>query len=529
MNNCNSICRNYKTEKGYLCDKEEFSNLGGKSWCKIDTSDVNNYNKYLSEPYSKSNLMGRFFWDYTTEKKRQKICLDDRNSITYNSCSILENFKYYLSIIIIRTLTPVVIGLSIINYQGREHLKQTLNLATATNKQILIFIIGNLRELAQTELVNNGIISQEDLNDSIKTLKDQVNEIDVNNKAEYGAYLKDILRTGSSIIKTNEKFQSSLGPASVMDFFVETIPDEYAMEVIKGGNFVRADNGDMYNWTKTKLNGYGRFSSHQSSEIQYGYTDMFIDSYLHMLCGVVKYTDKPSISWCQFEGAPMPPGLTNTQVAKSIFGKNIFSGVINFNKKNLQEYVDHFVDSEIYFVMSKLPIYLTSKLKGIISSLPENIQSKLPEVPKLKGFNLALGTSPHTDDNPIYMIPLNLQELNSIPKQTPTFNFLRNYFTYQLGIHTDLVPMSKNETISPLEYQQTKQLQDYGNLNISQGMNANNSYIPTQISQLPTYQLQSVSMGGKYKKKTKKNRTKKRRSIKKTYKVKSKKSRRYKN
>lgn len=97
MRNCNSLCKNYKTEKGYLCDKKEPSLLSNKKWCKINTNDLNNYQRYLPEPdYATDVSSGkRYYWDYIQEENKQKMCAYN-NEIKYNTCSLLENFKYYL-------------------------------------------------------------------------------------------------------------------------------------------------------------------------------------------------------------------------------------------------------------------------------------------------------------------------------------------------------------------------------------------------------------------------------------------------
>jgi hypothetical protein len=503
MSNCNSICRNYRTEKGYLCDKEESTNLGGKKWCKINTNDVNNYGLHLPDPYSKTGLLGKYYWDYIKEKGKQKICINDGKT-DYYSCPLINNYNYYLGVLATLFLTPTIAGGSFIYSLGGEHLKQTIQLSTATNKQLLIFLIGKLRELAQKELVNNGISTQDELSNVIQQLKDSVNEIDENDTKAYGKYVKNIFSEASKIIKDNEKNQSELGPTSVMDFFINYIPDEYALEVLKGGNFASVDNGKLYKITQEILKGFVRMSSHPSDGSQYGYTTMFVDSYLHLLCGIVIKDGTPSVSWCQFEGAPMPPGLTTLEVFKNIYdGKNL-------NKEFLQQYVDHFVDSGYYFAYSKIPSLVMNELKNIVSKLPENIQSKLPEIPETKPFNLALGRSPHTDTNPIYLLPFDLQEVNSMPIEPPTtINYLKNSFTYALGIHSDLfsnTTQNNNDTISSEEYQRTKQFQNYKQLGF---VNNTNMYLPNAMPAMPVSQPPMLGMGGKYKKNTKKNKTKK--------------------
>jgi polyhydroxyalkanoate synthesis regulator phasin len=494
MSECNSLCRNYTTEKGYLCDKEESSNLEGKKWCKIDNNDIKNYGLYLSEPYTKMDWSGTYFWDYIEDKSQKKICINE-GRISYNRCSFLNNFNYYLGVLFMLLLPPTVAGGTFIYSIGGKHFKQTIELSTATNKQLLIFLIGKLRELAQNELVNNGKISQEELSSIIQQLKDNVNEIDENDTKAYGRYVKNILSDASKIIKNNEKTQSELYPSSVMDFFINYIPDEYALEVLKGANFATEDDGTLYKYTKNNLKGYGRFSSHASNETQFGYTDMFVDSYLHMLCGVVKYDDKPSISWCQFEGAPMPPGLTTAEVFKNIYdGKNL-------NREFLQEYIDHTVDSGYYFAYSKIPTVVTTKLQKIVSSLPESIQSKLPDIPTTDPFNLAMGRSPHTDANPIYILPLNLQELNAMPKQTTIFYYFNNSFTHDLGIYS--ATLNNSDIISLEEHQRTKQYQKIKQLGLKQGVNNTNTYLPNTTPSATIFQPLMVSMGGKYKRKTK--------------------------
>jgi len=487
MATCKSLCRKYKTEKGYLCDKlEKQGILNNKNWCIINKSDVDNYKKYLGDPFTKTNLTSqtnqKIYWDYVKETNPQQMCYS--SGIKYYPCKINSNFQYMFGILIMIMAT--------IGTVGGQHLSQTAALAGKTNKQILIFLVGKLRQLSQSELVDKGIIEQETLNGVISQLKDDINNLDETDKISQGKYIKNIFKISSDIIKNNTKSLSSLMPTSVMDFFIEHIPDEHAIEILKGGNFITEDDGSLYDWTTKNLNGYGRFSSHAknaSDVIQYGYTDMFVDSYLHLLCGKFKYENGKTVSWCQLEGAPMPPGLTTAEVFNNIYNGN------NFNKKYLQYYIDHFVDSAVYFTLSK-----TAQLAG------------------KKGFNLALGTSENTDSNPIYLAPFNLNEINAEPNpRGVSFNFTKNNFTYNLGIHNDIIASlnitslqdvnetnTRNQLISPMEYKmQKKQMENpYGN-NIGQGL-GQQMYIPSANLNLGASTSQAfLSRGGKYQKKRK--------------------------
>ena len=487
MSQCKSLCRRYKTEKGYLCDKLEKPGINKKNWCKINKSEVQNYKKYLEMPFVQTNFTRKNgnldYWDYVKEMNPQHIC--HSSNVNYYPCSsnsYLNNFKYLFG--------TIIFLLSTIGIAGSKHLSQTISLAGKSDKEILIFLAGKLRQLAQSELVDKGIIDQSVLSENIAVMKDDINKLDENDKTAVGKYLKNIFKISSDVIKQNEKYDSSsTRPTSVMDFFINHIPDENALEILKGGYFITEDNGELYNWTEQNLEGYGRFSSHGKNAtdvVQNGFTDMFVDSYLHLLCGKFNYENGKTVTWCQFEGAPMPPGLTTPEVFSNIYNGD------NFNKNYLQYYIDHFVDSAAYFALSK-----TCQLAG------------------KKGFNLALGTSEHTDINPMYLAPFNLTELNAQPNPRGVkFDFLQNNFTYNLGIHTNSSAAynlsslqgvngttTRNQLISPMEHKMNKQQIEnpYGN-NIGQGL-AQQMYIPSanlNVSSPATPLL--LSRGGKYQK-----------------------------
>ena len=476
---CNSICRKNKTEKGYLCDNPKKSKISSKKWCYINNIDVKNYGKFLTKP----RKSGAYYWDYIAEENRpQSMCLSN-DKIKYNlSCSYLDTFKYLLGGLILTSILPTAYG-------GFKHLKQTILLAGKPNKQILLYLIAKLNRLIQTE-VDKGNISQEILDETIASLKYDLENIDPTDSEGYGKFLKSILSDASSIIKTNEKHNSRLYPTSLIDFFVDKIPDEYAMEIIKGANFMVRDGGELYEWVKTNIHsGYGRFSSHKSIGIQYGFTDMFVDTYLHMLCGSVKNENGEILSWCQFEGAPMPAGLTT----KEVFS-NMWNGS-NIDREKLQQYVDHFLDSGFYFTLSK-----TAQLWN------------------KKGFNLALGTSQHTDTNPLYIVtPPHTYENSQSPTSTPTstsFSYLKNNFTYELGIHSDMSALYNDvtgnavETISSGEYEREKLIGDSSQLNVV-GQGAYIGQNNTQQHMITQPNLQTlIGMGGKNKKTKRKRRNK---------------------
>lgn len=349
MRSCKSQCMEYTTE-----------------WCKLNSNDDNNNSIVLGMP-KKSN---GYYWDYIKEKNSDKICMTNESpsEIKYKKCTIFDKvnyYKYLFGFFLTALITPPALARSALNLGGKSDI------------DILKFMLEQFKE----ELMLNKV-SQPDIDAISNELRNEINQINPTNKTETGTFLK-------AIFKTSQNFAKSQLPAfgeyttSVMDFFITHIPDENALDVLKGAIFVIEDDGAMYEYSKNEMQGYGRFSTHAknaSDVIQYGVTDLFADTYFHLLCGSFNYDTGQTVSWCQLEAAPMRPEMTTVEVFI-----NIFSAGINFNY--LQQYLDHFVDSEIYF-----------GIKKIISIVGGD------------AINLALGTSPHTDKNPIYLLPFKFEE-----------------------------------------------------------------------------------------------------------------------
>jgi hypothetical protein len=528
---CKGICRRNKTQKGYLCDEVKnpstFSTHRQK-WCRINSVDVKNFEKYLGRPNNQMTIYGNYFWDNIVEENNpQSMCLLN-NRINYNlNCSVEDTYKYYLTGLLIKccainieeacielykkatvvaTTTTAAMSAAALTVASdaaihtdlsQKHLAQTKKLSTEDNRGILLFLLDELKNFIEKEQVDRGEISQDILNQNILSIENKIKEIDENDEAGYGKLVKELFKTCSQITKTNEQYNSSLGPTSLMDFFVDKIPDEYAMLVIRGANFMVQDDGALYQWAKSNIIGAsGRFSTHKSIVDQYGYTYMYIDVYLHMVCGVVNINGK-LYSWCQFEGAPMITGLSTAEVFLRMYHG------FNLDKKALQEYVDHFADS-LYYGYTALVARATGK----------------------KALNLAIGSSEHTDANPLMFtekldlgdfIPEKMEgkKTGSIKRFFETlinefgynFEIIKNSFTYELGIHNDLSArynLSQNEqTITPYEREQ-QLINSPDGFNNGRGIRtipsittpiASSSYIQPSLA---------IGRGGKYKKKSKK-------------------------
>lgn len=522
---CKSICRKNKTDKGYLCDETKNPtalSFHRKKWCRINNVDVKNYGKLLGKPNSHMSIYGNYFWDYIAEEnKPQSMCLLD-GRITYNtSCSQEDTFKYLLAGFLAangtlnfkqtlfdimvdiakKTTITSVSGATGIAFLGRKHLKQTHSLAQKDNRGILLFLKKKLQDQYQTEVVDKNEASQEEFNKAMEDLENSIIEIDPSDDVAYGKFVKEIFKKCSEITKTNEQYNANLYPTSLIDFFIDKIPDKYAMEVIRGANFIVEDNGDLYQWIKRFIKtNYARISSHKSIVDQYGFTDMFIDVYLHMVCGVIQ-KDGKICSWCQFEGAPMIAGLSTPEVFLRMFHG------LNIDREELQQYIDHAADSA-YYALSAL----------------------LARAVGRKPLNIAIGTSEHADNNPLIItekidlgdfIPeeMKSEQTSSISSFINTlinklgfkFEYVKNDYTYNLGIHDDLfanINLTENtQTITPWERQQQQMVNGTGNLNIGQGIrpvpNMSMPIASLSYAQTPL----SITRGGKYKKKSKKTRT----------------------
>lgn len=532
---CNAICRKNKTEKGYLCDKvnnpSSFT-LTRKKWCPINDIDVKNYEKYLGKPYKQGN----YYWDYISEENKvQKMCISNRN-VTYNPCSsIIENIKYYLGVTIILSLSTIANATTGLIAISGDHLFKTFNFSNKNDKEIIIELINEFKKIAKKNLIDTGITTQEQLNDAITEIQNRIESIEPDNNIELGKIARDLIQTASNVIETNTK-NIPIRTTSVMKFMTSYIPNDKFIEVLKGAYFVIEDEGEIYEYVTNNIEGYGRFSSHDSDKIQYGFTNMFGDAYLHLLCGSDIKNGK-RVSWCQFEGAPMPPGLSTEEVFKNIFDGN------NINIKWTKFYLDHFVDTGYYIATSKIWMMLYNDLPKYLAKEKIISQSMAQRIKPFKGKNIALGQSyyvehynplymgeklepnyegtsffydkrimPVPDENSITIIPLNIQELNEMPEPTNiVFEYLMNNTTYYLGIHDDLSAKynltGETRTITPLDRDRQKTLNYTDNLNIGEGIRPlpNMSMPITSLSYAQT--PLAIGRGGKYKKRNKKTRT----------------------
>ena len=523
-----SICRKNKTEKGYLCDKvnqPDYLNIG-KKWCVINNDDVKKYSKKLGEPKKSRD----YYWDYVKEENRLLNMNLYGNRIIYNSCNVinylLNYFKYLLTILLILEHAMYVIGGGTFTY-GLPHFLETIEFANLNNKEILIKLVGKLKELCEENLVDKGIYTQEDIITVITNLNEEINSIPDNNDEELGKYLDTIFRIAIDVIKSNP--ENNKYSTSVMEFFVNKIQNKDKMEAIKGANIVLLDGGKTKREIETNMSGYGRFSSHakNATEItQQGNTDLLFDSYLHLISGSYILETGEEVSWFQFEGAPMPPGLNTKEVFENILSNG------NINWKYYKYYADHFDDSIYYFAFSKIPGF-SAQLIGM----------------NYTSFNIALGTSKYTDTNPLFTTlsqtkdspsylneikdypsylwssqqaspeikPFNesteshvlkypIQSLNQfIAPRNIKFEYLKNNLTRLLGLHTDYFPTQ--QTLSLQEYKRSKIDEPNTTGYISHDINKGaNLYIPTyDISALGS--SLAIGRGGKHKKKTRKMRT----------------------
>ena len=469
MRTCKNECMNYTTEKGYICNNLETEKFSNKKWCKISENDVNNNSIVLGKPQK----INGYYWDYIKQQNPDKICMTNeaQTEIKYKKCTIFDRIiylKYLFGVFIIALIVPPVLAV-------KPHLSQTLSLLGKSDIEILKFILKQFK----AELKKNNV-SQADIDIISNELETEISQINSSNKGETGRFLKKIFEISQNVTKSQIPALGDYS-ISVMNFFITHIPDENALDVLKGANVITEDNGAMYDYSKNQMKGYGRFSSHAKNAtdvIQYGVTDLFADTYLHMLCGKFDYKTGETVSWFQLEGAPMPPGLNTMEVFK-----NILSNGINLNY--LKEYLDHFVDSGIYF---SVKTYI-----DIVGG---------------EAINLALGTSPHTDKNPIHLIPFNLEKAleessHQITNENLVYTPLDNGFTNSInmlqGINTTSFTSNRNNSSS-----------------LPQNLLSNsvsNNYIGQNTSLVTSPNMLTLNRGGKTKRKrvNKKNKTKKKR------------------
>jgi len=434
MQDCKSACRKNKTKLGYLCDKIERNKLTGKEWCRIASNDVDKYSAMLGSP----NKQGNDYWDDVVEKTTGLCYNPDKKGMPqYSPCTLSDTFvRYtygaYLMLFMAGggKLSETLLGAEVASIpkelltsaiKSIVHFQQTWRLSKMTDKQILLTLLDKLQQQMLDALSETW--SKAEIDQVIAILRKEIEAL--KDKDQMGAFVKQIFRITSEVIRHNASPKYRQLSTPVMDFFVNHIPSSIAMEVLKGANFKVEDDGQMYEFVKNHLNGYGRFSTHAKNAtdvIQYGSTDAFMDVYLHLLCGKFQYENGKVVSWCQFEGAPMPPGQTTLEVFQ-----NIFDGS-HLNAKFLQYYLDHSTDSLAYLILSK------------------SIQSIGYE-----GYNLAIGSSVHTDLKPISVCAMNFNNDTYQVQQASSSSSCQGKMKYDLAFEP---PAPSTETrLTPLKFE----------------------------------------------------------------------------
>jgi hypothetical protein len=532
---CKGICRKNKTQKGYLCDKAEAPTMftNGKKWCYINKDDVKKYERFLDKPTSTRGLIGNYYSDIIVEENSSQSMCEINGKISYNlDCSDKAVYDYYLVILLTHKIAvnmkEVFIGYfkaknddvdkTLLDdtsvrgsiYRIEKRRQQTAEMATKSKREILLFLADKLKSLIQTNLVNAGLESQDTMNENIEILKNKITQINESDEEGYGGLIKEMFTNASSIIKTNERRNAALYPTSLMDFFINKIPNEHAFQILSGAYFIVPDGGALYEWCKNNIkSGYVRFSSHKSLVDQYGFTDLYVDAYLHMVCGVVRKNGE-LVSWCQMEGSPMPAGLSTLEVFL-----NMYNGT-NLDVEKYHQYLDHFGDTEYYGYAALNASYMGTK-----------------------PLNIAIGVSEHSElgGNPIIIEKIDLGDFvhddlkletthwskpiaeNLIHRLTRilgiSYNYIKNNFTRALGIHSEHILKDSNQTVTPREYEERKQLQDYnytGNRNMS-SLGQNFSPVKSNAHSLGFVPVGLLSgRGGKYQRKSKKTRKNKRKN-----------------
>ena len=460
---CKSLCYKYKTEKGYLCSNQQKGFLDKKKWCKINKEQVLNNLLTLEKP--KKNNFGQY-WDYIKEENPQNLCYTNLpfTPTTYKNCDFKDTSKfiYYMFEVFIYTfIIPIVDS-------GRSHYLKTDAYTRMSNREFLEDIFSEFKKLVNEKYVNKGLLNSESAEKILSDLEDKLLNSDDSDSLQASQFLKEMFKSSRDLMKANAATYGDYS-TTVVNFLIEKVPTQYLLEALRGGNFVVDDGGEIYNYTSTNMLGYGRFSTHASNAtdvVQMANTDMFCDAYLHLLSGSFKYQDGRVVSWFQLEGAPMPPGLSTLKVFYNIlFGKNI-----NY----LNYYIHHIVDTLYY------GLYMArAKLAGG------------------QAINLALGTSLHTDTNPIYIFNEPVTEeliqkaiLDKEFDYKPSNNAFTRNITLSAAIFSNDLGKGINETQS---FQQSLPMM-VPNATLSSQNNINLLAQPANYA--------AISLGGKYKKKT---------------------------
>ena len=260
---------------------------------------------------------------------------------------------------------------------NNSHLKQTIKLAHYSDKEILFFLLDELDHSIRSRGETYELFQNEQVIDyHYENIKQQIQKINETDKRQIGTYIKKLFSISNKFLQINNKENNS---TSVMKFMIEKIPDQNVLDILKGANFIVNDNGKLYDFVDKEMDSYGRFSSHESHDMQLGVTNLISDTYLHLLCGTANNKEGEKMSWCQFEGAPMPPGLNFGEVFLEIYNNG------NINMEYLQHFIDHSEDAGYYFFYSKVAKHFGKQV-----------------------FNLAVGSSEYTNKNPLIIETTNM-------------------------------------------------------------------------------------------------------------------------
>ena len=463
---CKSSCYKYKTEKGYLCNNLKKGTFSKKKWCEIDKEDVLNNQLTLKKP--NKNILGQY-WDNIEEEHPQGICYTNLpfNETKYKDCNTQDTRKYmnYMFLIFfIAAITPIV-------ESGTSHILKTHSYTKMSNREFLEDMFREFNKLVNEKYVNKGLLDSESAEKILSDLEDKLLNTDDTDSSKASEFIKDMFKESLELMRVNAAAYGDYS-TTVTNFLIEKVPTKHLLEALRGGNFIVEDGGAIYNYTSTNMLSYGGISTHakNATEImQMRSTDLFGDAYLHLLSGSFKYKNGEVVSWFQLEGAPMPPGLGQIDVFKKI--------ITGGNIQDFNYYIHHAVDTIYWgYYMAK------ATLAGG------------------QAINLALGTSLHTDKNPIYVF-----DDQPVTEELIQEAILDNDFDYKPSDNA----FTRNITLASSIIGN-----DLGNNNLGKGVNltlpsgqyntqVKSNFLPsnlTSIGSVPNYA--AISMGGKYKKKT---------------------------
>lgn len=330
---CLSACYNHITEHNYLCNN---SRVG---YCHVDKDQMKIYGNINAPKYSVLN----YKWDKIKEtaEKDTKFCYEKADVIeskiikesVKNCKEKLElSFSYHMfGIFIMIFMASATVSVPHVIKKYREGQMTPYEvLQYISDKYIDKIAVGHKTEVR-------------------KRINQDLEKIPPNDVKAIGAYIRSLMRHSIELIETQSSPIAKKHVAILVRFIVDHVEDADIIDVLGGAACVIPDGGNAYNYMAKRYKPFVRFSSHYERTregVEYGYTDYYADSTLHMLMGQFRNGTK-KYTYFQFEGSPGSPVPSKYDLPKLFDPAEIIEKPYDFGV-NLYDLIRHTSDFVVY-------------------------------------------------------------------------------------------------------------------------------------------------------------------------------------